>query len=124
MESFRKNLPASLLKIKDEDLAASNERLLLNGFPNSRTEAWKYSRLNRIASLNLSTRSSSPISWEHYSLTKEAFTFVFQNDQCIYFSQDLPDGIIVKEAVNLSLEEWKSFEINSHVIDINKTHAH
>ncbi len=123
MESFRKNLPVSLLKIKEEDLAASNERLHLNGFPNSRTEAWKYSRLNRIASLNLSTRSSSPISWEHYSLTKEAFTFVFQNDQCIYFSQDLPDGIIVKEAVNLSLEEWKSFEINSHVIDINKTHA-
>ena len=71
MESFRRNLPASLLKIKEEDLAASNERLLLNGFPNSRTEAWKYSRLNRIASLNLHPKNSAPIGWEQYSLTKD-----------------------------------------------------
>ena len=107
MESFRRNLPASLLKIKEANLAASNERLLLNGFPNSRIEAWKYSRLNRIASLNLQPKNSAPIGWEQYSLTTDAYTFVFQNDQCIYFSQDLPDGMMVKEAVDLSIEEWK-----------------
>jgi Fe-S cluster assembly protein SufD len=123
MESFRRNLPASLLKIKEANLAASNERLLLNGFPNSRIEAWKYSRLNRIASLNLQPKNSAPIGWEQYSLTTDAYTFVFQNDQCIYFSQDLPDGMMVKEAVDLSIEEWKSFENNSHVIDINNSHA-
>jgi len=123
MESFRRNLPLSLLKIKKEELADSNERLILNGFPNSRTEAWKYSRLNRIASLNLHPKNSDPISWEQYSLTNEAYTFVFQNEQCIHFSHNLPDGIIVKEAIDLSFEEWKSFENTSHVIDINKSHA-
>ena len=123
LQSFRKNLlPAKLLLPKL--LIDANEKALVQmDFPNSRQEAWKYTRLNRVAKIELESTVASPINWEDFNMVKEAYTFVFQNSTCIYISSDLPEGISIKIGNKIESADWLSSINQSHVAKLNVAHA-
>ena len=123
LQSFRKNLlPAKLLLPKL--LIDANEKALVEmDFPNSRQEACKYTRLNRVAKIELESTVASPINWEDFNMVKEAYTFVFQNSTCIYISSDLPEGISIKIGNKIESADWLSSINESHVAKLNVAHA-
>ena len=123
LQSFRKNLlPAKLLLPKL--LIDANEKALVEmDFPNSRQEAWKYTRLNRVAKIELESTVASPINWEDFNMVKEAYTLVFQNSTCIYISSDLPEGISIKIGNKIESADWLSSINQSHVAKLNVAHA-
>jgi Fe-S cluster assembly protein SufD len=123
LQSFRRKLlPAKLLLPKL--LIDANEKVLVEmDFPNSRQEAWKYTRLNRVAKIELESTVASPINWEDFNMVKEAYTFVFQNTNCIHISSDLPEGISIKIGDKIGSTDWLSSINESHVAKLNVAHA-
>jgi Fe-S cluster assembly protein SufD len=123
LQSFRKNLlPAKLLLPKP--LIDANEKALVEmDFPNSRQEAWKYTRLNRVAKIELESTAASPINWEDFNMVKGAYTFVFQNTTCIYISSEIPEGISIKIGDKIGSTDWLSSINESHVAKLNVAHA-
>ena len=123
LQSFRKNLlPAKLLLPKL--LIDANEKALVEmDFPNSRQEAWKYTRLNRVAKIKLESSSSELIDWSSYSMVKDAYTLVFQNESSIYCSPNLPNGLSIKIGSQIVATDWLESINEGHVAKLNVAHA-
>ena len=84
LQVFRKKLSPAKLLLPSSFIDANEKELVEMDFPNSRQEAWKYTRLNRVAKINLESTPTSLIDWSSYLMVKDAYTFVFQNARCIY----------------------------------------
>ena len=123
LQSFRKNLlPAKLLLPKL--LIDANEKALVEmDFPNSRQEAWKYTRLNRVAKIELESTVASPINWEDFNMVKDAYTLVFQNESSIYCSPNLPNGLSIKIGSQIVATDWLESINEGHVAKLNVAHA-
>ena len=123
LQSFRSNLSAAKLALPSVLTAKNEGDLSVMEFPTSKHEAWKYTRLNRVAKIELESIVASPINWEDFNMVKDAYTFVFQNTTCIYISSDLPEGISIKIGNEIGSTDWLSSINESHVAKLNVAHA-
>lgn len=123
LQSFRSNLSAAKLALPSVLTAKNEGDLSVMEFPTSKHEAWKYTRLNRVAKIELESNVASPINWEDFNMVKDAYTFVFQNTTCIYISSDLPEGISIKIGNEIGSADWLSSINESHVAKLNVAHA-
>ena len=123
LQVFRKKLSPAKLLLPSSFIDANEKELLEMDFPNSRQEAWKYTRLNRVAKINLESTPSSIIDWSSYLMVKDAYNFVFQNSECIYKSPDLPKGVSIKIGDEIGAMDWLSSINESHVAKLNVAHA-
>ena len=123
LQSFRSNLSAAKLALPSVLTAKNEGDLSVMEFPTSKHEAWKYTRLNRVAKIELESIVASPINWEDFNMVKDAYTFVFQNTTCIYISSDLPEGISIKIGNEIGSADWLSSINESHVAKLNVAHA-
>jgi len=123
LQSFRKNLlPAKLLLPKP--LIDANEKALIEmDFPNSRQEAWKYTRLTRVAKIKLESSSAALIDWSSFAMVKDAYTLVFQNERSIYCSPNLPNGLSIKIGSQIVATDWLESINEGHVAKLNVAHA-
>jgi Fe-S cluster assembly protein SufD len=94
--SFVEHLPKTMLALNTEVLAKAEEVLKSIDFPTTRAEAWKYTRVGRIASIstaNQVAREGKNLSREEinssYQISKTGLTFVFENG---VFRSDLSSG--------------------------------
>ena len=123
LQVFRKKLSPAKLLLPSSFIDANEKELLEMDFPNSRQEAWKYTRLNRVAKINLESTPSSIIDWSSYLMVKDAYNFVFQNSECIYKSPDLPKGVSIKIGDEIGAMDWLSSINEGHVAKLNVAHA-
>src|SRR5574343_283497 len=94
--SFVEHLPKTMLPFNNDVLSKASEVLKSIDFPTTRTEAWKYTRVGRIASIstaNQVAREGKNLSREDinstYQISKSGLTFVFENG---VFRSDLSSG--------------------------------
>jgi Fe-S cluster assembly protein SufD len=78
LDVFRSQLKPSTLPFLAEQRAAAERELSANDFPNTRIEAWKYTRLTRIASLQ-PTNNISSRALEHTREFADVPTYTFVN---------------------------------------------
>ena len=123
LQVFRKKLSPAKLLLPSSFIDANEKELVEMDFPNSRQEAWKYTRLNRVAKINLESTPSSIIDWSSYLMVKDAYNFVFQNSECIYKSPDLPKGVYIKIGDEIGAMDWLSSINEGHVAKLNVAHA-
>lgn len=99
LKSFLENLSPTALKFSKEYLDIAKETLSTVDFPTTRNEAWKYTRVGRIASIKVDNRIplTDTLS-ESILIAKDAFTFVFENgilNQQL-LSREIPSGLTIK----------------------------
>lgn len=123
LQVFRKKLSPAKLLLPSSFIDANEKALVEMDFPNSRQEAWKYTRLNRVAKINLESTPTSLIDWSTYLMVKDAYTFVFQNAECIYSSPALPKGLSIKIGDEIEAIDWLSSINEGHVAKLNVAHA-
>ena len=123
LQVFRKKLSPANLLLPSSLIDANEKALVEMDFPNSRQEAWKYTRLNRVAKINLESTPTSLIDWSSYLMVKDAYTFVFQNAGCIYSSPALPKGLSIKIGDEIGATDWLSSINEGHVAKLNVAHT-
>ena len=123
LQSFRSNLSAAKLALPSVLIANNEGDLSLMDFPTTRHEAWKYTRLSRLAKIQLESTIAAPIDWEDFNMVKDAYKFVFQNTTCIYISNNLPEGLSIKIGDEIATTDWLSSINESHVAKLNVAHA-
>ena len=73
LQVFRKKLSPANLLLPSSLIDANEKALVEMDFPNSRQEVWKYTRLNRVAKINLESIPTSLIDWSSYLMVKDAY---------------------------------------------------
>ncbi len=111
---FKESLGKSTLHLPTGIRSESNSSITSHiDFPNQRDEAWKYTRLQRIASLQLKPLIYAPIPTE---ATKE-FQIEFKDNE--WSASKFKEGITVIASCQLSEKEWLSCNNNGHVQHLN-----
>lgn len=123
LQSFRKKLSPAKILLPAFLIDSNEEALVEMDFPNSRQEAWKYTRLNRVAKINLESTQTSLIDWSSFAMVKDAYTIVFQNARCIYSSPVLPKGLSIKIGSQIASTDWLASINEGHVAKLNVAHA-
>ena len=112
--SFVEHLPKTMLPLNTEVLAKAEEVLKSIDFPTTRAEAWKYTRVGRIASIstgNQVAREGKNLSREEinssYQISKTGLTFVFENGvfRSDLSSGEFPAGATIKPLTGCDKEE-------------------
>ena len=123
LQSFRKNLLPTKLLLPKPLIDANEKALVEMDFPNSRQEAWKYTRLTRVAKIKLESSSAALIDWSSFAMVKDAYTLVFQNERSIYCSPNLPNGLSIKIGSQIVATDWLESINEGHVAKLNVAHA-
>lgn len=96
LTSFIQELEPTALNLPKEVLTKAAETIAKNDFPTTRNEAWKYTRVGKIANLKLTNSIPGTIHLDQrFLLSKDAYTFVFENGKFVsaLSSKDLPSGL-------------------------------
>lgn len=112
LTSFIQELEPTALNVPKEVLTQAAETIARNDFPTTRNEAWKYTRVGKIANLKLTNSIPGTIHLDQrFLLSKDAFTFVFENGKFIsaLSSNHLPEGLIVKPLKQCSENDLQQF---------------
>lgn len=103
------NIPQPLMQEALEGLAAQSD------FPTTRDESWKYTRLGRVAALQLSHQylphSPNP-------LVSERLEIIFEADQWACSSHTIP-GLTIAPAASVASEVWQACANKGHVQHLN-----
>ena len=103
------NIPRPLMQEALEGLAAQSD------FPTTRDESWKYTRLGRVAALQLSPQhlpqSPNP-------LVSERLEIIFEADQWACSSHTIP-GLTIVPAASVASEDWQACTGKGHVQHLN-----
>jgi Fe-S cluster assembly protein SufD len=103
MNSFTASLTASAIAVSEELRMQAEKTLNSLDFPTTRNEAWKYTRLNRISKLELSTGHAGTLHLDsNFLISQEAYTLVFENGHFIaeLSSKDLSAAVSITELKN------------------------
>lgn len=112
--AFVEHLPQTMLAIDKELVSKAIATIKTTDFPTTRTEAWKYTRLGRIAAIstaNQTAREGKNLSREDihssYQITKDGLTFVFENGvfRSDLSSGEFPAGATIKPLTGCTKEE-------------------
>lgn len=113
LTAFVENLSATKIALSQALLNEATEVLSANDFPTTRTEAWKYTRVGRIAGIKGKQQENSSALSQQKALSKEyifdenALTFVFENGNFVpeISSLIIPQGLTIKSFSNCTSEE-------------------
>ena len=111
IRSFIANLTPTKVRLRSELIDHANKVLEETDFPTSRTEAWKYTRVIRIA--NTAFRQTMPGTLhldQRFEVVKNAVQLVFENGRFLenLSTRDLPAGLTVRSIEDCSAEELTS----------------
>lgn len=105
LTAFSESLIPTKIGLSQELINSSKYVLSSIDFPNTRNEAWKYTRVGRIANLRPSNTIQGTLHLDQsYLISKDAFTFVFENGNFLadYSTKDLPEGLTISSLSNCS----------------------
>ena len=132
--AFVEHLPQTMLAIDKELVSKAIATIKTTDFPTTRTEAWKYTRLGRIAAIstaNQTAREGKNLSREDihssYQITKDGLTFVFENGvfRSDLSSGEFPAGATIKPLTGCTKEELaivgKSLTLENEVFNAMNT---
>ncbi len=107
LTAFINNLSPTSLNFSNELLQSATISLLTNDFPTTRKEAWKYTRVGRIAAIKAAPKSAISSSPTPFTIDSNALTFVFENGEFIpsLSSAIIPKGISIKSLSFCDAEE-------------------
>jgi Fe-S cluster assembly protein SufD len=98
LSSFTTGLTPASFSINEDALRSAKETLNRNDFPSTRNEAWKYTRVGRIANLKLQTRHVGTLHLDRsYLISNVAVTLIFENGSFLpsLSTTMLPEGVRV-----------------------------
>jgi Fe-S cluster assembly protein SufD len=108
---FTENLTETTLPFSAETLQHAQQIIHTSDFPTTRIEAWKYTRVGKIAAI----RSNAPNQQITHSsrnqvIEKNALTFVFENGEFISApaQEELPKGLTIKPLSVCTKEELQT----------------
>lgn len=96
LTAFLQDLEPTALGFSENILQAAENTLTQTDFPTTRTEAWKYTRVGKIAGLKLKNSLPGTLHLDQrFLIAKDAYTFVFENGKFIsaLSSKELPAGL-------------------------------
>ena len=107
LTAFIHNLSPTSLKFPEELLQSATISLLTNDFPTTRKEAWKYTRVGRIAAIKAATKIENSTTPNPVTIDSNALTFVFENGVFVpgISSAIIPEGISIKPLSLCDAEE-------------------
>jgi Fe-S cluster assembly protein SufD len=103
--AFTEGLRPSLLPLSPAVLKRAEETLDSCDFPTTRNEAWKYTRVGRIANLKPSNSIQGTLHLDQkFLISKNAITLVFENGNFLkeHSSNDLPVGLHISSLAECS----------------------
>lgn len=98
LTSFIQDFEPTKIGISKDILDLASKTLEQIDFPTTRNEAWKYTRVGRIANLKLKNTLPGTLHLDQrFLISKDAFTFVFENGKYVssLSSKDLPAGLTI-----------------------------
>jgi Fe-S cluster assembly protein SufD len=108
LTSFIQELEPTSLNFNENRIASAANTLENSDFPTTRTEAWKYTRVAKIANLKLKNSLPGTLHLDQrFLISKDAYTFIFENGKFIpsLSSTDLPKELSVCSLSSASDEE-------------------
>ena len=114
LESFRGQLQKTSLSFPEAKLIDANNYLNKIDFPNTKTESWKYTRLNKISSIEPNTNSSLDSNvYSSLDFGKGSISLTFQNGVLMdsinqNFTDSLPEGLTIIPLENCTQEQLAS----------------
>lgn len=121
LDSFRSNLTPTSLSVPNALVQEALSFLDQSDFPTTRQEAWKYTRVGKIAAISAQQQNVAFDSNSLPTIDKEAITIHLINGQPIWTtSQDkLPEGIRIKSLAECSESELLHlFNGHAHETDV------
>lgn len=108
LTAFAEGLTPSTLALSNTLISRAKHTLNTMDFPTTRTEAWKYTRVGRIANLRPVNKIQGTLHLDQrFLISKDAITLVFENGNFLadHSSKDLPSGLKIKSLAHCSSEE-------------------
>ena len=110
LAAFSAGLTPTTLGLAADLTQRAEETLQTLDFPTTRSEAWKYTRVGRIANLQLKNTHQGTLHLDRkFLISTDAITFVFENGHFLseYSTQDIPEGLTI-----LSLSNCTKTQLN------------
>lgn len=118
LEGFRSKLRPTALNLPSGVLLNCKEALVQQAdFPSTKDDYWKYTRLSRVANLEIKEQTSV---LGHSSNDSHLVQFVNQNLTSLH--QSTP-GLHLSSAVDLPQDKWQFCQYSGHLTQINACHA-
>jgi Fe-S cluster assembly protein SufD len=108
LTSFIQELQPTKLSISKSILDSAVKTLATTDFPTTRTEAWKYTRVSKIANLKLKNSLPGTLHLDQrFLISQGAYTFVFENGKYIsaLSTRDLPEGISITSLTDTNKDD-------------------
>lgn len=108
LAAFSEGLIPTAIGLTQELIKSSEKSLSETDFPTTRNEAWKYTRVGRIANLRPSNTIQGTLHLDQsYLISKNAITLVFENGNFLpgHSSSELPEGLNISSLSNCSASE-------------------
>jgi Fe-S cluster assembly protein SufD len=124
LDLFTEKLGSTQLALPDVLVKKAESALSQLDFPTTRNEAWKYTRVGRIASIKAQINERSVHGLDpSFKISENAYTLVFENGQFLkdLSSESFPSTIIVKPLSACSFDELsllgKNIELENEVFN-------
>ena len=120
LSAFRAHLKPTLISVPEANLLTALTYLDQHDFPTTRQEAWKYTRVGKIASIQAATSTTTDVkSIDLPIIDENAFTIHLVDGHVCWTSEKstLPKGVSIKTLANCTADEytelyesWTSFD--------------
>lgn len=123
INNFRADLSQTNLALSEEKIRKAENVLERIDFPSTRQEAWKYTRVGKIAAIRPAVIAADKVaSSESFHIAQNAIRIVLQNGKLHSgFSSDLPKGLTVKLLSDCTREELslcgKNLELDNNIFN-------